>query len=502
MWKYLTIILLAFMLTACGNSGIPDEHGVYARTLNGELIRLEKVEEVYNTDADFLNVYAKKRNFSYITSKPKVTIDLYDLEGFIIYGKQPLGTDVLIKYFSDLLELSAIRRVELSNNNGPGDVNEETFIDYGYRCGEVDGGTFKKIEKNMYLFTFPKTESTDYKYCSLAMHKQMGERRLPNPYLGTNFYGWYYDNAYWTFNVANEDKEGKKNELARLKVVEKERQKVIAYNNQQKERIKRYNNAPVISDFNGYLKPLDLIKLSSKTYSNTDYQSTFRVYRHNRAWWLDFGASRTRIKTDGLNKFELDKFIEEAKAETKKVYDNLKSQELKGEVVRLTGLNLPIKMDTFGKIKAEYQDIAANIGYKMPSLERVNLKEQVKTLSPYLANIMASDNREFVSLIRLKMFRYNENMKDGFTLYLKPKDKELISKLGKKDGGKDVITEVTLEFNGSSTMIDSYWKSDLYNYQISSFKLKSSEDLIFLIDPKTEKRPQTFYVYNKKGIQQ
>lgn len=487
------------MLAACGNSGIPDEHGVYARTHDGELIRLDKAENVYNTDAVYIGSFTDKQNFNYITSKPETTIDLYDIEGFIIYGEQPLGTDVLIKYFTDFYEMKKKTKLRLSNNTGPGDVDENTFIDYHFGCGEVDGGSFKKIEENMYLFTFPQTESSDYKYCSLAMHKEMGGKKLPRPYVSANFFGWYYDNTYWTFNVKNEDAAGKKNELARLAVLENEKQKIIAYNKQQQERIKRYNNAPVITNFTSYLEPIDLIKLASKDLISPN--GNFKVEQHNNPWWLTFGASRTVIKTNGLNKFELDSFIKEANEEAKKVYDDLRSSELKGEVVRLTGLNLPVKLSTSGTITASYQDIINNITYKMGKLKSVKLKEQVNTLSPYLADIMSSDERDFKSIIRLDMLGYDEYRQSGFRIKLKPKDYNLIKKIGEQNGGKDVITEVTLEFHDASFMMDSFWKSDLYEYQISSFKLKSANDYTFLIHPKASRSPSDFLVFNKEGIQ-
>ena len=351
----------------------------------------------------------------------------------------------------------------------------------------------------MYLFTFPQTESTDYKYCSLAMHKEMGGKYLPRPYVSANFFGWYYDNKYWTFNVKKEDAAGKKNELARLAVLEKEKQKIIAYNKQQQERIKRYSNAPVITNFKSYLEPIDLIKLASKDLRRP--YNNFRVYQHNNPWWLAFGAGETRIKTNGLNKFELDSFIKEAKEETQKVYDELRSSELKGEVVRLTGLNIPVNISTGGTISSSYQDIGNNITYKMGKLEPVNLKKQVNTLSPYLANIMSSDTRTFVPLIRLQMYGYHEYRESGMQVSLKPKDFNVISRIGEINGGKDVITEVTLEFHGASFMTDSFWKSDLYNYQISSFKLKSANDYTFLINPQPSSKPSDFLVFNKEGIQ-
>jgi len=93
------------MLAACGNSGIPDEHGVYARTHDGELIRLDKTENVYNTDAKYIGSSSKIQNYNYITSTPETTIDLYDIEGFVIYGDKPLGTDVYIRYFTDFYEM-------------------------------------------------------------------------------------------------------------------------------------------------------------------------------------------------------------------------------------------------------------------------------------------------------------------------------------------------------------------------------------------------------------
>ncbi|NOY52708.1 MAG: TPM domain-containing protein, partial [Deltaproteobacteria bacterium] len=77
------------------------------------------------------------------------------------------------------------------------------YIACGYDCGQRDGMKYGKVKENLYKFLFPVEEQGEYKYCDLYAGKEAGDGSN-QPKVHIAFYGWSYNNFYWTFVPAKQ----------------------------------------------------------------------------------------------------------------------------------------------------------------------------------------------------------------------------------------------------------------------------------------------------------
>lgn len=190
------VIGLMVFFTATGNFAfaekLPEYFGVYARYNDGTLIELEKKANFttqWRTNEVTLDQMSRLPAYSYVMEKPKVVLDMSKVDAFFISGEQGIAANTAMYYFTDAAGFPG----KFFENRGPGGKNENTFINVGETCGPNDGMKYKKVKDGLYQFAFPVSENEGYKFCDLIQGKT-GARGAP-----ISFYGWFYNNQFWTF---------------------------------------------------------------------------------------------------------------------------------------------------------------------------------------------------------------------------------------------------------------------------------------------------------------
>jgi hypothetical protein len=483
MKKHLLPLLSVLALAGCGEPEIPENFGVFARLTNGDLVKLERAGNVKKTGMVFFGnrssidmmEAARAQKFNYILEKPTVTLDMDEVEGFIVFGEGKVDDNVKIKYFADALSFNG----KFFDNKGEGAVNESTYLDQGTNCGLTDGALNKKINENMYLFTLPKAEKTDYKFCSLTTFKEAGKGTRKSPHVAVDFYGWYYDGVYWTFNVDEEDSEGKEKEEKRQEIIAERIKKTEAEKKEKlrlaKAELKSYETLPVVENLDNFSKFENILTAIAK--KNDGYGFGVDGQR------VKLGAFLFSLKKEGINEFEFEELKEEMEKLVTSVKSNYSQKEAKITHVKVTNLNIPIKLNTRGWFTISTEDRKKHLD-PLVGLYSQKTKDGLNILSPKAASNMKYPDDKFIFGTELLT---PKGSRDG-TGYIDLKfdeEKDVISSLGKRNGGQEIIEEITLKYHYNRKEHRRIGTNS--RFFISSFKLKGLEDRIVNTDSKKEK---------------
>lgn len=496
MKKYLLPLLSVLALAGCGEPDIPEHFGVFARLTNGNLVKLERASNVQKTGMVFFGnrssidmmEAARAQKFNYILEKSTVTLDMNEVEGFIVFGEGKVDDNVKIKYFADALSFNG----KFFDNKGEGAVNESTYLDQGTSCGLADGALNKKINENMYLFTLPKAEKTDYKFCSLTTFKEVGKGTRKSPHVAVDFYGWYYDGTYWTFNVEGEDSKGKEKEAERQELIAKRIEAEKAEIQRKKDELKSYDSLSIVSDMSYFSTPENILAYTSREKRGG---LEFKVKKTN---WVRLGAFYFLPSKEGLNEFEYDELLENFKSEVQTIKEEYSKKPLLKSHVRLVNLELPVDFSKRGWFTMSYDDIYKQVTSKMGIYE-ANISKNLKMVSEDMSSSMSDLKGTFVLGTKLDGYKYSTYNQYPHS-HSAPKffiaDKSMIRTIGKANGGKDAIEEVTLKYD-KTRHINSNRNGTNSFFQISSFKLKSMEGRFILTDDGNS-TPYTYKAYNVK----
>lgn len=476
------LFLAALTLTGCGEPETPESYGVYARLTNGDLVKLDRESEIQNTKMVFfgksssisMSEAINAPRFNYILRKPSTTIEMDEVEGFIVYGEKQPDKNVRIKYFADAMSFNG----KFFDNNGKGGVNEETYLDQGWSCAQADGMTYKKIQEDMYLFTLPESEKEDYKYCSLATYKETGKGSRKSPHVAVDFYGWYYDGVYWTFNVEEEDSEGKEREeerqlviAERIKKTQEEKEEKIRL---AKAELKSYDSLPIVKNLNKFSEFKNILALTAQKEDGEG----FGIDRDK----VKLGAFLFTLKKDGINEFEFEELKEEMASLVDEVKTKYSNAETKLTHVKITGLNIPIKLNTKGWFTISTEDRKTHLD-PLVGLYSLKTKIALSTLSKKAASFMKYPDEKFIfGSALLAKGSYDG---EGYIDLKFDENKEVVRKLGKRNGGNEVIEELTLKFHYNRDEPRRVGTNS--QFFISSFKLKGLEERIVNTDSKKEK---------------
>jgi hypothetical protein len=476
-------ILAILTLVGCGAPEIPENYGVFARLTNGDLVKLDRSSDIQNTKMVFFGNSAsidmseaiRAPRFNYILERPSVELDMDDVEGFIVFGEKKPDENVRIKYFADAKSFNG----KFFDNNGKGNVDDKTFLDQGRSCAKADGMEHKKIEENMYLYTLPETESEDYKFCSLKVFKETGKGTRKSPYVAVDFYAWYYDGVYWTFNVENEDSEGKEKEQVRLQEIAERAKKAQAEAEEKlrlaKAELKSYDSLPIVKNLNDFATVNNVLALTAK---NNDGEK-FGLKKDT----VMLGAFYFTLKKDGINAFEYEELKEEMAILAEDVKAKYSQAESHLTHVKITGLNIPIKLNTNGWFTISTEDRKAHLD-PLVSLYSRKTKSVLSNLSEKAASFMKYPDEKFIfgSVLISPKGSHDGN---GYIDLKLDEEKNTIRQLGKRNGGNEVIEELTLKFRYND---DEYRRVGTNSkFFISSFKLKGFDERIVNSDSKEEK---------------
>lgn len=496
MKKHLLPLLSVLALSGCGEPDIPENFGVFARLTNGDLVELDRMSDVQRTkmlffgDGDSISTSEaySAPNMNYILKKPTVTIDMDEVEGFIVFGEKELNDRVIINYFADAKSFNG----RFFDNKGKGGVNEETFMAQGWGCGKSDGVKYKKINEDMYLYELPSKEEGDYKYCSLKTFKEAGKGTRKSPHVGIDFYGWYYDGVYWTFNVEDEDSEGKDKELARKKAIDDRISKTLAKEKSEKEEkkkrkeeeIRSYETAPIVKNLK-YFSEID--NIFSYTAQNGDGEG----YSLSKDY-ICLGAFCAELHYKNINEFALDELIEKHKSNVMQSKDSYAKKPLLDSQVKVKGLNIPATFNKRGWLTVKHSDTKKHVEplfglYTLPTKLVVNMVS--KEISPFLKD----GDKRFAFGTELKAKGYNSYRDRGGMSFKLNSNEEEISTIGKANGGKDTIEEITLKYLKTDDLHRGIGTRSYF--YVSSFKLKSMEGR-FIIDDDDKYTPHKYRALN------
>lgn len=500
MIKKLAPLIATLWLTACGEPEIPESYGVYARLTNGDLVQLDREGEIQNTKMVFfgnsssisMSEAIKAPRFNYILRKPNTTIEMDEVEGFIVFGEKQPDKNVRIKYFADAMSFNG----KFFDNNGKGAVNEATYLDQGWSCAQADGMSYKKLQENMYLFALPDTEKEAYKFCQLASYKEAGKGSRKSPHVAVDFYGWYYDGAYWTFNVAEEDSDGKEKELTRKQAIKdriaeslaKKKAEEVAKKKKRAEQIKSYESAPVVKDLK-YFSEID--NIFAYTAQNGDGEG-FSL----SAEYICLGAFCSRLVYKGINEFALDDLLKKHKAKVTEFKKTYSQKELLDSQVKVKDLNIPTSFNKKGWLRVAHSDTREHIEplfglYTISTKLAVNIAS--KEITPHLKN----QDQRFAFGTELIAEGYNSYRDRGGMSFKLDISEALITAIGKKTAGKPSIEEVTLKYLKTDDLHRGTGTRSLFF--VSSFKLKGIEGRFIISDSKDNKYiPHVYEALNIK----
>lgn len=237
---------------------------------------------------------------------------------------------------------------------------------------------------------------------------------------------------------------------------------------------------PVINSMSDVIKPLDILALTSREKRSG---SNFKIYKK----WAYVGIFEFLPSNEKLNDFEHQDLLDNFKVKIDKIREDYKEKPVSSHF-KVTDLNIPVTLQTNGRLLIDKKVLDKHLGSKF-GLYKTKVSNVLKVLSKDMFNAMSDKDRTFV--FGTDLYANNDNRGNMNVLI---SDKEMVKLVGRANGGKGIIEEVTLKFKFAA---DADGNGRIAYFKIFSFKLKST-DGYFILDSKAYHPDSTYIPYNVK----
>jgi len=254
---------------------------------------------------------------------------------------------------------------------------------------------------------------------------------------------------------------------------------IIGFGGCSDEKVQRYSNLPVKNDLSYFLTPKKyvgqfLVSLDKQNNWVYDEDYYFNIDRNQIA-----APEKAKINSKDFNQFQIDDFENKLKSEFKKSLNVLREDFNKDVVkhIRIINLNIPISYSKYEKdvalIKIKNQKLITKLEVSRKIKSSDLIKEALN--NNYISKYIVSSDKEYkLQMTISSLVSANKLLNTDFIV--KGTEQQL-NTIGKKNNGKDYITEVTLH----SWMRFYNANAEGIKFIITSFKLKSDNSKRFIL---------------------